>query len=1443
MKFFSEPLLNFSNMPEPNEHLKTVFLGESSDFTCATISGYILEFFIGCLSALIDCVEISEQLSFSPLSRLQKSPLTSRRDMVGRRKLTIPAQEMGFNSARLSPSSASFILAALLVVTQLPPAKVQAIESCTSDTYCQELYNSSYTVCSPDTQSCTNPFQQGCLATKLGHQNRLCNSDDSDNALCVLPEFTTYPELRIHHGNWESSVVMAWIYQILLMEVVRVPATVGLTSQDTKVSSFYSSNNDFLYSTVAYPYGALQMADEIDDCSLTEVPCVHILPEVWEGQFKEYWPLVLNQTIEPPAPDGLLGQSGLYIPAFTASRFPQMGIWYGLAGEANRQFLAETFLRPVTWLEYCNEISLFNCSIPSATAARFPLESEEGLYFAEGLYIGHFRATDANDCTLNPTTCTGHVVTPPCSWTSPIDAQLYWNEIVGLKRDGPLPTEGGYPDAQMMQVWKAANATNNHVIMHWYEPSPIHVEFIGTDFEFTPITFPPATVECLENRVDTQQKCSDNIEERRGNRLGACGDETQTLQRLIASIVPSKTYDTPEVDRSPAYEFIRHIQITNVNLNMIIKRWLELNNDPFGNDARQAVCEWVAENLDQIKTSIPLGYPRVMSLKSQYEVWYLYLCQAIGGFVATLAFFALILVRKYRKTKAMVFAQPIFIYLILIGFCMISVGAVVSTITPTKATCISSAWLLFLGYTIELVPVLVKTSKINDLIKSSKKQKRIVISRKTMLYEVAVIVALVVTYLIAWTVVDPPRASESRALRAGSVSVVEFDVKCASTSDVWGLVPYVWQVLLLIAAAFLAFQSRGVMAQLNESQSLAVMVYSHFLFVCLRGVCSILYVQDTLPSSFTALLWSLTYSLDALAAMSIYVFPKVLAARQAPTNYKAGMLSQADQTSEDILEDEDLDARDLSLLVCSVNMGNAGPTMDSMQALIPECGRCDEVEPIGDVTMPKGQFGLIAIGFQEATWTEKGPREASIRGDSITEQEVFNALEDHNTGQLREMVHDILGPNYFQVTDELRGQMRFHLWATRRIGREIQDFKVSGANTGIGNVLANKGAIVVTVQLKDTSLSFVAAHLAAHEGESYYNTRCENIRSILREAKTSTLSSLLDVATTSHHTFFFGDLNFRTRFVDQNKYAEDRALAADLIEFKDYGSLYEFDELQDGLSRGELLVGFNTLPCDFPPTFKVQRQEGFVYQDQRMPSWTDRILYKSSEGLGKALKPISYEACPNFITSDHKPIRGAYLVTPNGELGALRVDSEVILEFQKLRCSNLPALNSGGKSDPSLVFLWDAVEFETEWKAPFERLRKAWLRKRWPRTQCIPKTLNPYWKGEVVSLSLKNTSVRPDAMLFLAVVNSDAVGREELLGVAALNVKDLIITSRSTGESVLSFDRPLEREGQTTGGIKFNVEVKQRVLRRQSGVMGHITRGALSLFSEVGNASSQDLTL
>ena len=160
------------------------------------------------------------------------------------------------------------------------------------------------------------------------------------------------------------------------------------------------------------------------------------------------------------------------------------------------------------------------------------------------------------------------------------------------------------------------------------------------------------------------------------------------------------------------------------------------------------------------------------------------------------------------------------------------------------------------------------------------------------------------------------------------------------------------------------------------------------------------------------------------------------------------------------------------------------------------------------------QFGLIVIGMQEATWGagkkenfnesnqqemnetyqtqfEEGLTEDSYkRVDTIqakVKEDIYlAAVEGTDTVTLQKMIKMTLGDDYSLIKKEQRGQMRLFVWALKDVALCIQNIKVTGANTGVGNVLANKGGIVLSMDYQETRLTFLTAHLAAHEGDHYY---------------------------------------------------------------------------------------------------------------------------------------------------------------------------------------------------------------------------------------------------------------------------------------------------------------------------------------------------------------------
>lgn len=356
---------------------------------------------------------------------------------------------------------------------------------------------------------------------------------------------------------------------------------------------------------------------------------------------------------------------------------------------------------------------------------------------------------------------------------------------------------------------------------------------------------------------------------------------------------------------------------------------------------------------------------------------------------------------------------------------------------------------------------------------------------------------------------------------------------------------------------------------------------------------------------------------------------------------------------------------------------------------------------LGDLGQDETCFDMIVMGMQEATFeakkynstptnknTTKSIKHLNMSGDKLksvagrvsgvgvgvahkglstvqtmvasrdhakTNRNSFNIIDNigvnvsdwvGGTSVLHELILNRL-PSYEIVVGFQRGEMRLIILVRAELVTQnlVEVKSVRAENTGIASVAANKGGIVANLSVNGTRLSFCTAHLEAHEGLAHYNNRLSNLEEILN----GTAEKGYDFSISSHFAFVCGDLNFRTVLKGVKK-EHHAATVRELVAKKEWEELNGADELQYALKTKGCLNGFETLPCHFPPTFKVERQQGYNYKENRTPSYTDRILWKCANKLDDNIKPFVYEPIDNFSTSDHKPIRGAFEIKLNKKL-------------------------------------------------------------------------------------------------------------------------------------------------------------------------------------------------
>lgn len=259
--------------------------------------------------------------------------------------------------------------------------------------------------------------------------------------------------------------------------------------------------------------------------------------------------------------------------------------------------------------------------------------------------------------------------------------------------------------------------------------------------------------------------------------------------------------------------------------------------------------------------------------------------------------------------------------------------------------------------------------------------------------------------------------------------------------------------------------------------------------------------------------------------------------------------------------------------------------------------------------------------------------------------------------------------------------------------------------TGVMGVGANKGAVAIGVDIDGTRLVFINAHLAAHM--KHVAARNANLGEILSNLAMGSRPRV-QVDAAYHHCFFLGDLNYRVdlaikeggaRGVDE---PEHRARVRAAIAEGRTAELLACDQLAEAKATNAGWAGFNEAPITFQPTFSMlRRKHGFEYAAKRVPSWCDRVLWKSLPAFAADIKCTAYAAHGSVASSDHKPVSAAFeltdrplsslVVTPAG--GALAPESMPRLVFVGgVRGTDLAPMDVSGKSDPYMMFFTDPAQ-------------------------------------------------------------------------------------------------------------------------------------------------------
>ncbi|KAJ3321129.1 hypothetical protein HDV06_004582 [Boothiomyces sp. JEL0866] len=211
--------------------------------------------------------------------------------------------------------------------------------------------------------------------------------------------------------------------------------------------------------------------------------------------------------------------------------------------------------------------------------------------------------------------------------------------------------------------------------------------------------------------------------------------------------------------------------------------------------------------------------------------------------------------------------------------------------------------------------------------------------------------------------------------------------------------------------------------------------------------------------------------------------------------------------------------------------------------------------------------------------------------------------------QWEQIIDSFLEKEYVKLQSETLIQLHLVVYVKKPFISYVGQIQTGKLATGIGNVVGNKGAIGIAIQFATVSILLVNAHMTAHEGKVLArNKEFHRINSQLplfgindRDKRKLHAFDRYD------YTFFLGDLNYRVKM--------NRGIVERLLKENKMGLVLEADELNTERAKGSILKGFKEGPIKFQPTFKfdVEQVDTYNKKKQRVPSWTDRILFKHRE--------------------------------------------------------------------------------------------------------------------------------------------------------------------------------------------------------------------------------------
>ncbi|KAI9321056.1 Endonuclease/exonuclease/phosphatase [Dichotomocladium elegans] len=247
---------------------------------------------------------------------------------------------------------------------------------------------------------------------------------------------------------------------------------------------------------------------------------------------------------------------------------------------------------------------------------------------------------------------------------------------------------------------------------------------------------------------------------------------------------------------------------------------------------------------------------------------------------------------------------------------------------------------------------------------------------------------------------------------------------------------------------------------------------------------------------------------------------------------------------------------------------------------------------------------------------------------------------------------------YYKVASQQLVTILIIVIAKKPLQSFIKDVSTNYVPVGFMNIMGNKGGVGIRLRFHESYICFVGCHLAAFTDQidrrnQDFNEICKRL--VFQHHPNPALDyvqygwndegvSFLethgvcrdwwDEASVFHSDYliWLGDLNYRINLSEPEIKTRLRRQALD--------ALLPYDQLLIERQAGRAFQMFEEGEIKFMPTYKFDA--GTDQYDssikRRAPSWTDRILWKTSSATAPPLELLAYDCCMQLRLSDHKPV-------------------------------------------------------------------------------------------------------------------------------------------------------------------------------------------------------------